>query len=331
MAEQKKKIFITGGAGYVGTSLVPYLLDKGHSVTVYDFLIFGDHHFKEYESSSNLKIIKADLRSEEVLRKELPGHDTVIHLACISNDPSFDLNPVLGKEINFDSFAPLVEISKVSGVKRFINASSSSVYGIKDQENVTEQDHLEPLTDYSKYKAECEEILLKFNDENFTVVSLRPATVCGYSPRQRLDVVVNILTNHAHHKNKVVIFGGNQKRPNIHIKDMCRAYGLLLNAEKSKISGKCYNVGSDNYTVAELADLIKTVYPKIEIEVQATDDNRSYHISSNKIKEELGFVCEHTIRHAIVDLKTAFEEGKILDPENSCYYNVKLIKEINLK
>ena len=184
-------ILITGGAGYVGAVLTPYLLQKGYKVTVLDLMIYGEEVLKK---NKNLKIIKGDIRDINLLKKELPGHDVVIHLACISNDPSFELNPKLGKSINLAAFKPLVKISKQSLVKRFIYASSSSVYGLKKETEIHENISLEPLTDYSKYKAECEIILKGYESENFTPIIIRPATVCGYSPRQRLDVVVNILS-----------------------------------------------------------------------------------------------------------------------------------------
>ena len=225
------KIFITGGAGYVGSSLVPSLLDQNHKITVFDLMIYGDKVINDHK---NLTKIKGDIRDELLLKKSLPGHDVVIHLACISNDPSFELNPNLGKSINFDAFEPLVKISIESGIKKFIYASSSSVYGIKKEKNVTEDMPLEPLTDYSKFKGDCEKILNRYQSKDFIVTTLRPSTVCGYAKRQRLDLVVNILTNHAFHNKKILVYGGSQLRPNIHIKDMVRAYEYLLKADSKK-------------------------------------------------------------------------------------------------
>ena len=198
-----KKIIIIGGAGYVGVMLTKELLDQNYDVTIFDLFIYGTNVLINHP---NLKVIKGDIRDSKLLEKSIPGHDAVIHLACISNDPSFELDSKLGKSINFDSFEPLIKISKNSDVKRFIYASSSSVYGIKDKPDVNEKDSCEPITDYSKFKLKCEEILLNYNSDNFTTSIIRPATVCGYSPRQRLDLVVNILTNLAYHTRKIKVF-----------------------------------------------------------------------------------------------------------------------------
>jgi nucleoside-diphosphate-sugar epimerase len=324
-----KKIFITGGAGYVGSVLTPYLLNKGYEVTVFDLMLYGDTLSK----NKNLNIIKGDIRNIKLLNKTIKSHDVVLHLACISNDPSFELNPALGKEINLDAFEPLVKISKSLGVKRFVYASSSSVYGVKKEKNVDEDMSLEPLTDYSKFKADCEKILLKYNSPNFTTVVLRPATVCGYSPRQRLDLVVNILTNLAYHKREITIFGGEQLRPNIHIKDMVRAYELFLNVDSKKISGKIFNIGFENLTVNQLANQVhKVIGLDVKVKKLPTNDNRSYHISSKKIHNQLGFITNFNILNAIEDLKEAFEKNLLSNClVNENYFNIKKMQSINLK
>ena len=266
------------------------------------------------------------------IRDAIKGCDAVIHLACISNDPSFELNPELGKSINLDAFRPLVKISKNARVERFIYASTSSVYGIKEEKNVHEEMTLEPLTDYSRYKADCEKILAEYQSKDFTTVTIRPATVCGYSPRQRLDVVVNILTNLAYHKRKISVFGGDQLRPNIHIADMVEAYTVLLKAPKEKIAGKTFNAGFENQPVRKLAEIVKSVVGKnVKLINTPTDDNRSYHISSQKIKDELGFVTTHTIRNAVEDLCTAFDKGLLPNSlDNEMYFNIKRMQNLEL-
>ena len=322
-------IFITGGAGYVGAVLVPHLLEEGYTVTVFDLMIYGEDVLPEHP---NLNIIKGDIRDQELLRSTIPGHDAVIHLACISNDPSFELNPDLGKSINLDAFQPLVEISKSCSVKRFIYASSSSVYGIKDEPNVHEEMVLEPLTDYSQFKADCEKILAEYQSDDFTTVTIRPATVCGYSPRQRLDVVVNILTNLAYHKREISVFGGDQLRPNIHIADMVEAYMVLLNADKEKIAGKIFNAGYENQPVSKIAETVKNVVGEdVKLITTPSDDNRSYHISSQKIKDELGFETTHTIQDAVQDLCAAFEKGLLPNSlNNEMYFNIKRMQNLEL-
>ena len=325
-----KKIYITGGAGYVGAMLVPKLLDEGYEVTVLDLMIYGEDVLKPH---SKLRIIKGDIRDIELLKKSIPGSDAVIHLACISNDPSFELNPNLGKSINLDAFEPLVNISKLSKIKRFVYASSSSVYGVKTEKDVHEEMSLEPLTDYSKYKADCEKILGKYQSNDFTTTTIRPATVCGYSPRQRLDVVVNILTNLAFHKREISVFGGEQLRPNIHIADMVDAYLALLRAPKEKIAGEIFNAGTENQSVLELAKTVQEVMGKdVTLVATPTNDNRSYHISSKKIADKLGFIPSHTIAEASKDLKRALEQGLLPNSlVDERYFNIKRMQSIELK
>jgi nucleoside-diphosphate-sugar epimerase len=329
MENNINRIYITGGAGYVGAMLVPRLLEEGYEVTVLDLMLYGDDVIKPHV---NLKLIKGDIRDFNLIKETIPGHDAVIHLACISNDPSFELNPNLGRSINLDAFEPLVQVSKENGVSRFIYASSSSVYGVKEEKDVHEGMTLEPLTDYSKFKAECEKLLTPFQSEDFTTVTIRPATVCGYSTRQRLDVVVNILTNLAFHKREISVFGGKQLRPNIHIKDMVDAYIALLNAPKEKIAGEIFNAGFENQTVLELAETVqKVVGQDVKLIATSTNDNRSYHISSKKIAEKIGFHTKYTIEDAVRDLKEAFEMGLLPNSfEDEKYFNIKRMNNIHL-
>lgn len=328
-----KNVLVTGGGGYVGAVLIPKLLEHGYAVRVLDLFLYGEQVFDNVKEIPYLELYKGDIRDQSLLRKILPGCDAVIHLACISNDPSFELDPELGKSINFDAFAPLVDISRESGVKRFIYASSSSVYGIKEESNVTEDLPLLPLTDYSKYKALCERVLLEKRAPGFVTLILRPSTVCGYSPRLRLDLTVNILTNHAVNNRRITVFGGQQMRPNIHIEDMAQAYIKSLEWPDEAIDGKIFNVGFDNFTVSEIANKVrKVVGEDIEIVTTPTDDNRSYHVSSAKINKELGFVAEHSVEDAIRDLAASFQAGKIPNAmTDSRYYNIKTMQELKLR
>ena len=324
-----KKIFITGGAGYVGSRLVPKLLDLGYEVTVFDLMIYGENVLANHDK---LKKIRGDIRNIDLLKKNITGHDAIIHLACISNDPSFELNPKLGKSINYDAFEPLVKASLEKNINRFIYASSSSVYGIKKEKNVTENMTLEPLTDYSKFKADCEKILNRYKSENFITTVIRPSTVCGYAKRQRLDLVVNILTNHAFHNREIKVFGGNQLRPNVHINDMIDSYLAILNAEANKVNGEIFNVGYKNQTVNELAYEVKDVIGNdIKIVNTKSNDNRSYHVSSEKIKNILGFETKYTVKDAVLDLKKAFEKKILVNTfDNEMFFNIKRMNNIKL-
>ena len=325
-----KKIFITGGAGYVGSKLVPKLLELNYEVTVLDLMIYGEDVLA---NNKKLKKIKGDIRDKKLLEKIIPGHDALIHLACISNDPSFELNPTLGKSINHDAFEPIVKISKKNNINKFIYASSSSVYGIKKEKNVTEDMKLEPLTDYSKFKADCEKILNSHKSEDFVTTTIRPSTVCGYAKRQRLDLVVNILTNHAFHNREIKVFGGDQLRPNVHIDDMVNSYLTILNAEPKNVNGQIFNVGFRNQSVNELAEDVKEVIGSdISIVNTKSDDNRSYHVSSQKIKDILGFETKYTVKDAVLDLKIAFEKKILINTFNDEYFfNIKRMNNINLK
>ena len=281
----------------------------------------------------NLEKIKGDLRDLKKLTKSIKNHNYIIHLACISNDPSYDLNPKLSKSINFDCFESFVKAAKENNIERFIYASSSSVYGIKKEKNVYEDMKLEPLTDYSIYKVMCENILNKYSSENFITINARPSTVCGFSKRQRLDLVVNILTNQAFHTKKIKVFGGDQLRPNIHIKDMCRAYIELIEAKQSLVNKQAFNIGFENFSVLEIANIVKkNMDNEINLEKVSTDDIRSYHVSSEKIKSSINFKTKYNIDNAVRDLKNAFKENFFKDPlSNEEYFNIKKMQKIDLK
>ncbi|MFH1970363.1 MAG: NAD-dependent epimerase/dehydratase [Verrucomicrobiota bacterium] len=329
-----KKVLVTGGAGYVGTVLVPKLLAKGYQVKVLDLYIYGENVLDAVKDNPNLKQIKGDIRDKALLQREFPGTDAVIHLACISNDPSFELDPKLGKAINLDAFPGLVQAAREVGVRRFIYASSSSVYGIKEEPDVREDAEKTPLTDYSLFKLQCEQMLMDgVNDGAMTKIIVRPATVCGYAPRMRLDLTVNILTIHALVNHRIRIFGGAQLRPNLNILDMVRAYELFLDAPHEKAHGIPYNVGFHNYSVEAIARIVKQTLgdETIKMEYVPTSDNRSYHINSDRIRERLGFEPRHSVEDAIRSIAEAYHQGRLAEPmTNPLYYNIKRMQQLTL-
>ena len=330
---QFKNIFITGGAGYVGSALVPALLKKNYNVSVYDLYLYGDI-FSNLKSNPNLNQIKGDIRNKKKLIESAKNADAIIHLACISNDPSYELNPALGKSINYDAFFNILEAAKKNNVKRIIYASSSSVYGVKKERNVTEETFPEPLTDYSKYKLECEKVLSNSNLNGLEYIIARPATVCGYAPRLRIDLTVNILTMNALINKKIKIFGGKQLRPNINIKDMAQAYEILLEAPGKKINREIFNIGYQNRTVEDIAKIVKKVIndDSVEFEYLPTPDTRSYHINSDKMKRILNFEPKYTLENAVQSLVEVYNNSLIKEGlSNPLYHNIKLMQQVNLK
>ena len=329
----KKKIFITGGGGYIGTRLVPILLKKNYKVTVFDTFFFGNY----LKKNKYLTIVKADIRNTQLLEKKCKEHKYFIHLACISNDASFELDKKLSKSINYDCFEPMVKAAKKSKIKRFIYASSSSVYGLSKRKNVKENHPLVPLTLYNKYKGMCEPILLKHSNKNFEGVIFRPATVCGYSPRMRLDLSVNILTNFAYNKNFINVFGGDQLRPNLHILDYCDAVIELIEAPSNKIYNQIFNVGNQNMSILNLAKKVKKIISnrtlkKIKLIKTSSNDKRSYHINSDKIKNILGFRPKRKVEDAILEIYNSFKKKKIPNSfTNLNYYNVKKMLNHKIK
>lgn len=326
------RVVVTGGSGYVGNALVPALLAKGYHITVYDTLWFGCN----LEPHENLLIYMGDIRDTAKLAAAFHGVDAVLHLACISNDPSFELDESLSRTINFECFEPMVIAAKAAGVKRFIYCSTSSVYGISDAPDVTEDHPLVPITLYNTYKGQCEPLLFRHQSPGFTCAVLRPSTICGYSRRQRLDLAVNILTNLAVNKGIITVYGGEQMRPNLHIQDMVDAYLLMLDAPAEKIAGETFNVGASNVSISRLAEIVRDVVaaefperPAPTIETTASVDPRSYQVNSDKIKRVLGFTPKRTVEDAVRNLCDAFKLGLLPDSlTDDRFFNVKRMRSI---
>ena len=314
------KVLIMGGGGHVGTVLAKRLLDSGYQVKVLDTFWFGDF----LPVHSNISKIQADIRDQRLVDQALKDVDTVIQLACLSNDPTSNLDPDLTKAINYTACRNVIHQAKRKGVQRFIYASSASVYGVRDEANITEDMVLVPITLYSKYKAEVEQELFSVGDGNFTTVAVRNSTVCGYSPRMRLDTIVNIFVMVALEKGAITVEGGQQLRPLICMSDLVDFYQLLLEVEKGRIHQQSFNVSAENYKVLDVAKMVQEKIP-CELNFMDWTDPRSYHVSTEKVFKILGYRPTRTIADAIDEVKEAFEKNMI-DPGDSRCYNIRHLK-----
>ena len=312
------RLLVTGGCGYIGTVLTERLLLDGHQVIVVDTQWFGNHLAEHPE----LVVLKQDIRDSRAI--PLDGVDTVLHLANIANDPAVELNPELSWEVNVLAGQQLADLAVRAGVRQFIYASSGSVYGVKQEDEVTEDLALEPISVYNKTKMAAERVLLSYRDE-MTVHCVRPATVCGLSPRMRLDVAVNMLTYQALSGGQMTIFGGRQTRPNIHIKDMVGVYQHLL--ARPDLPTGCYNAGFENLSILEVAELVQTEVPA-EIVVTESVDPRSYRQNSDKLCST-GFTPAFTVSDAITDISRSFKEGTL--PASPECFTVDWMRQLGLQ
>lgn len=322
-----KRILVTGGAGYIGCVLVPHLLDLGHTVEVLDNLTFGDDALRS-ATGERAMIHRIDVRDTAEVDAVLErGFDAVIQLAAVSNDPSSDLEPEITQAINGDATWHLMRAARAAGVRRFLYASSASVYGIQERPDVHEGVETAPITIYAKLKLAGEEVLNGLVDESFVGVSVRAATVCGMSPRLRLDLTVNILTHAAVERGRITVFGGSQMRPNIHIRDLVDFYTLLLDADPKVVNGRAFNVSARNMSVREIAEDVRAALSEsAEIEVTPTDDLRSYRLDASRADRELGFRPRRSVRDAIDELAAAFRRDEVPDSGSDWYRNVRWLQ-----
>lgn len=310
-------IFLTGGCGYKGTVLVPKLVAAGHTVRVLDTMWFGNF----LQPHPNLTVVKGDVRDIEDISVE--GVDAVIHLSSVANDPCGDLDPKLTWEISALATMQLADKAARCGVKQFIYASSGSVYGVKDEDQVTEDLELKPISEYNKTKMVSERVLLSYADK-MAIQIVRPATVCGYSPRMRLDVAVNLLAMQALAKGKITVFGGDQTRPNIHIDDITDLYVFLLS--KPEVTG-VFNAGFENISILDIAHLVTKQVP-VEILVTASSDPRSYRVNSDRLLAT-GFKPKKTVDDAISEIVEKFRSGVLRDEDH--FYNLRWMEKTVLK
>lgn len=310
------RVLVTGGCGYIGSVLVPKLLARGHGVTVFDAMWFGNH----LSGQADLQVMKGDIRDIESV--PMAGADAVIHLANVANDPCGDLDAKLVWEVNALATMGLAEKAKACGVSQFIYASSGSVYGVKEEDQVTEELSLVPISDYNKTKMISERVLLSYARE-LAVQIIRPATVCGYSPRTRLDVSVNMLTVQALKNGVITVFGGAQTRPNIHIRDITDVFIHFL--EKKDAYTGIYNAGFENISILDIAKRIQKQTDS-EIKITASNDPRSYRLNSDKLLET-GFQPQKCVNDAIDDIRSAWETGRLDDNDNG--YNIRTMTKMD--
>jgi len=323
-------ILVTGGCGYIGCRLVPALLADGHSVRVLDCQYFGDHVPRPTQFSERLRVDRTDIRQTAEVGRALEGVDAVVHLAAMSNDPSAELDPEFTRAINLDATMSLIQAAKGQGVPRFINASTATVYGVREEADVDEAFEHNPVSLYGKYKSETDKYLSAESSPAFVGVNLRAATVCGWSPRPRLDLTVNILAAQARAQGVVRVHGGQQKRPNVVIDDLVRAYQLLLCAPASAVSGESFNVAASSLSILEIAHrVISAVGRKdCELVIEPIIDRRSYHVSARKIADRLGFSCRLDIEEGARQIADAIEDGRLADPSSQEHVNIKHLTKI---
>jgi nucleoside-diphosphate-sugar epimerase len=321
------QFLVTGGGGYVGTRLCPALLSHGHQVRVLDSFLFGRSWLRAADPEGRIDVVVGDIRDRDSVRSALDGVDVVVHLAAMANDPSAELDPGITRAVNRDAVISLVDLCLEAGVGRLVNASSATVYGIRSGRDLDEDAELNPISLYGVYKAETERHILSAAQASLVTTSLRAATVCGVSPRQRLDLTVNLLTAQAVRGGRIRVFGGRQYRPNIHLDDLVDVYLLLATAPAEAVNGRAFNVVGENLRVIEIAQLVREVVGgAVAIEVLAVHDERSYHVSGERIRRELGFGARRTVADAARELAQVLRAEAIGDIDDPLYSNIRWLQ-----
>jgi nucleoside-diphosphate-sugar epimerase len=331
-----KVVLVTGGLGYVGSRLTPHLLSRGYTVRVLDLALYGDQGLEALHASPDwpswsprFQLIRGDIRQPEVAAAAVREVDAIVHLAAVSNDPTGEIDETLTRQVNFDAVGLLVSTARRAGVRRFINASSSSVFGKRDDHDITEVLEPQPITHYSRYKMLAEWIVRGAAAPDFCTVNVRPATICGYSPRQRFDLTVNKLTADAVRKGLITVHGGEQRRPNLGMTDMIGLYAHLLEVEAERINGQTFNFGFENLKVIDIARLIRAELSDLAVEIQVTEtrDLRDYHISAEKIGRMLDFRQTSSIAAEVRGLRVQLETNAAFrDVDEARFYNMKTMK-----
>ncbi|KPJ61391.1 MAG: hypothetical protein AMJ46_01480 [Latescibacteria bacterium DG_63] len=324
---QKRRILVTGGAGYVGSHLVRKLLSRGYAVRVLDSLLFGDASVRELSENADFELMKGDIRHIEDVVQSMEDCYGVLHLAGIVGDPACELKPDVTHAINYEATKIMVEISKYKGIKRFVFASTCSVYGAADDYVLNEGSVLNPVSLYAETNLRSEQIILRgFNGTDVVSSIMRLATVFGASYRMRFDLVVNILTAKAVNERKIKIYGGKQWRPNVHVEDVAEAAITLLEVDASSVDREIFNIGSNeqNYRIAQLGDIVRQCIPGTQVEtVSESPDPRSYNVSFDKARHVLGYRVGRTVKSGVLEIEKMFKAGLIENFLDDIYYNVK--------
>jgi nucleoside-diphosphate-sugar epimerase len=321
------RVFVTGGAGYIGSILSRQLLQHGHRVTVFDRLFFGPDSLAELRSHPRFHLVEGDIRDDTLLERTLPGHDTVIHLAAIVGDPACAAAANLAADVNLNASAPLAALARRSGVERFVFASTCSVYGA-NQDMLSEESPVNPLSLYAQTRLYGEQRIRALMDARFRPVVLRFGTLYGLSPRMRFDLVVNFLTQKAFREKEISIFGGEQWRPFLHVADAAKAVAVAMEAPLAVAGGQIFNVGANahNYQLKSLGPILQTLVPQARVRIiPELDDKRSYRVTFDRIARELGFHPDHTPEDGIREILDALESGQIDDVDDAKYYNHRVI------